>query len=184
MAGFWTRKRAKAALAVAEDTLTDAQIAANAGVSKQTLETWKKIPEFRARVEEHVRSFEEAIKAEGIANRQNRVAALNDRWDRMRQVIDARAVAHKGEAPGAGTGLLVKQYKQIGSGEFAEKVIEWKVDDGLLSELRAHEQQAAKELGQWTEKQDVTSSGKAISFTLRIDRGDDDDQGDDEANDL
>jgi hypothetical protein len=155
MAQFWNRKRERAALQVAEDALTDAAIAEQAGVSKQTLENWKLRPDFRARVQEHVAAFAEAVRAEGIANHKNRVAALNDRWRKMQTVIDARAEAHDGQAPGAGTGLLVRQEKQIGAGERAVHVVEWRVDDGLLSELRQHEKQAAQELGQWTDKSEV-----------------------------
>lgn len=189
MAGFWNRKTERAALQVADDVLTDAQIATEAGVTKRTLELWKQRPDFRARVDQHVKDFAAAIKGRGIAERLNRVDALNDRWRRMQRVIDERAAddasgtyeAQLGtgydvrretrRVPGWTTGLLVRTEKIIGTGPKAQKVVEFSVDTGLLSELRQHEKQAAQELGQWTEKSDLTSGGKELSFTLRIDRG-------------
>lgn len=154
MARFWTRKTEQAALLVAQDTQSDEGIAAACGVSKVTLEAWKKRPDFAARVQAHVAAFAEAIKGRGIAERQNRVDALNDRWRKMRAVIEERAAAHADEAPGVGTGLLVRQEKQLGAGRNAVRVVEFVVDTGLLNELRQHEKQAAQELGQWSEKRE------------------------------
>jgi len=57
------------------------------------------------------------------------------------------------DVPGGSTGLLVCQYQ--GKSENAV----YRVDPGLiglLAELRAHEKQAAEELGQWSEKHAVT----------------------------
>lgn len=154
MSGFqWNAKREEAALLVAEDRLTDDEIAKQAGVSRQALDGWKKRPEFAARVEEHLEAFRARVRRRGIAIAERRVEALQDRWERMRRVIDERAEEMEGECPGGGTGLLVRQYKAIGSGEYAEKVTEYQVDTGLLKEMRAHEQQAAQELGQWLDRQ-------------------------------
>ena len=83
-----------------------------------------------------------------IAQQVNRIAALNDRWQRGQRVIEERAVEMDGEVAGGGTGLLVRQYKQIGSGKDAETVMEYKVDGGLMAELRAIERAAAEELDQ------------------------------------
>jgi hypothetical protein len=55
------------------------------------------------------------------------------------------------DVPGGTTGLLVKDYK----GKDADQPV-YKVDTRLLAELRAHEKQAAEELGQWSEKQELT----------------------------
>jgi hypothetical protein len=159
MAKFWTRKRTQAALDVAEDVLTDEQIAARAGVKKWALEDWKRRPVFKARVDEHLRAFAEEIKRQGIANRQNRVDALNDRWRRLHQVIEARAADETMKGAGHETGLLVRTYK-AGKLKLEE---EYAVDTGLLSELRAHELQAAKELGQWSERAEVSGRDGARS---------------------
>jgi hypothetical protein len=63
------------------------------------------------------------------------------------------------EAPGGETGLLTKKLKVIGFGENAELVAEYSVDTGLLKELRAHEEQAARELGQWADKTEISGPG-------------------------
>jgi isopentenyldiphosphate isomerase len=101
-----------------------------------------------------------------IGERNARVLALQDRWSRMRRLMDARAhaaVEAKVTAPGADTGLLCRTYKAVAN----EKVEEWELDAALLKELRAHEQQAAQELGQWQEKSQVTQlwDGSLSSLT-------------------
>lgn len=49
--------------------------------------------------------------------------------------------------PGQDTGLLICEVTHTRAG----RVMRWGVDTGLLGEMRAVEQQAAKELGQWTD---------------------------------
>jgi Terminase small subunit len=92
-----------------------------------------------------------------ISSRNARVQALQNRWDLMRQVIAERSQfyakgvdAEDAAVPGGSTGLLVKDYK----GKEADKPV-YKVDTGLLAELRAHEKQAAEELEQWKTHIDV-----------------------------
>lgn len=148
----WTGRRERAALLVAEDALPDADIAAQVRLTEEGLRKWKRRPEFRERVAAIREQMRQAIVARGIAERQNRVDALNERWELMRQVIRARAEAGPVIVPGAKTGLLVKTVKAIGAGKDQYEVEEWAVDTGLLRELRAHEEQAAKELGQWVQK--------------------------------
>lgn len=100
------------------------------------------------------------VRAE-IRDRNARVEALQDRWDRMKRVIAERAEDPRmQDVPGGTTGLLVERCKKIGNGEDAELVSEYEVDTGLLKEMRAHEEQAAKELGQWVEKQEVSGGGE------------------------
>jgi hypothetical protein len=141
--------------------MSDEMIAARLGVTRQTLANWKRETAFQERVQEHLEAAREAIKAEGIASRINRVNALNDRWDRMRTVIAERAEDNAMQGvPGGKTGLLVHQTKAIGTGQNQTIIDEYAVDTGLLKELRAHEEQAAKELGQWTEKSE--SSGDVV----------------------
>lgn len=98
-----------------------------------------------------------------ISDRNARVKALQDRWDRLRRVIDERATSVEyADAPGGSTGLLAKDYK----GKDATQPI-YRVDTGLLAELRNHEKQAAQELGQWSEeKEPEGGDGKRFSGTL------------------
>ncbi len=169
---WWTGQREEAALLVAQDELSNEEIAARLRVSRQSLQTWKTTLEFAARVRELVTAMAEAVKGQGIAERQNRVAALNDRWEKLQGVIAARAKDME-SVPGGDTGLLVREVKlvkvylvmpepeggeatpeaeELASGRRAVQVAEYAVDVGLLKELREHEKQAAIELGQWEEK--------------------------------
>jgi phage terminase small subunit len=107
------------------------------------------------------------IESEGIANRTNRISALNRRQQLMEQVIRDRAEQYAKNAPGADTGLLVKQLRFSPGGNTIE---EWAVDTGLLRELRAHEEQAAKELGQWAEKRELLGAGGG-AIKVSSDRG-------------
>jgi hypothetical protein len=175
----WTAQRERAALLLAEDELSDEKIAEACGVKRVTLHRWKQHPEFAERIADHVQALEAEMLKFSIAKRRTRIAALEDRWERMQRIITERAVnedlgvyyhernAETQEvtavriAPGWTTGLLVRKE--------TKDTIEFKVDTGLLNELRAHEEQAAKELGQWTEKKDLTSGGEIIKAYVGID---------------
>jgi hypothetical protein len=165
----WTRKTERAALLVAQDDLADRAIGAACGVTERTIERWKQHPEFAARVQEHRDAWREAIKAKGIAERQNRVDALNDRWHRMRQVIEERAEdAATARVAGGSTGLIVRDVKGVGKGEDFQLIDIYSVDTGLLKELREHEKQAAQELGEWSEKREISGpGGDAIEVRAR-----------------
>jgi hypothetical protein len=144
--------RIKAAVLVAEDHLTDEEIAAEVGISKRQLEYWKAHPDFMARVDGHIKAADAEISRKGIARQMRRVQAQDDRWRRMRAVIDARGDdPDLAAAPGGDTGLLVRQQKALGGGDNFQVVEEFAVDTGLLRELRELEKQAAQELGQWTD---------------------------------
>src|ERR1017187_5622963 len=67
------------------------------------------------------------------------------------------------EVPGGTTGLLVKDYK----GKDADTLV-YKVDTGLLAELRNHEKQAAEELGQWSEKRKLPEDALQNEITIRF----------------
>ncbi len=174
--GFaWNTQRERAALLVADDQIPDEGIAAQVGVTRRQLARWKVHPDFQARVTEHVEAQREALKAEGIAARQNRVDALNDRWRRMQQVIEERAESPStAQVPGGSTGLIVHDVKGVGKGDDFQLIDLYSVDVGLLKELREHEKQAATEVGQWSEKRELTGSdGAPIVFTIAIDRRED-----------
>ncbi len=131
-------------------------------------------PHIKAAIDDHLA----AVRAEGIANKQNRVDALVVRHRLLEQIREERAAeyaameAERATNPaklsdidnlfgrrmipaGAGTGLIIRQLKQIGSGRDAQVVEEFGVDTALLREMRAHEQQVAQERGEWVEKKDA-----------------------------
>lgn len=165
-------RQERAAQLIAAGKQTDDAIANSLAIRRETLYRWRQTEDFRARVEALQAEMAAAVVSEGIALRTARVAALNDRWQRMQRVIAERADdPAMDDVPGGETGLLVHSYKMIGGGRDATTVDEYAVDVGLLKELRAHEEQAAKELGQWAEKQEVTGkNGEPLSqvFTFTI----------------
>lgn len=149
-----TALRERAAFLVAEDKLSDELIAAELGIGKRTLERWKQGADFKARVAQIIAEVGEQLKAKGLADREKRLAGLNDRHERMNEVIKQRADNLKGVSGGGNTGLLVRQVKGIGKGQDFQVVEEYAVDTGLLREMREHEKQAAIEVGDWTEKRE------------------------------
>ena len=157
----WTAKHDEAVMLVAEDKLTDTTIAAQLGISKRTLELWKREALFGERFDAAVAEIRAALLKRGIARVDRRLARLDKTWLDLQSVIEQRAAEMRGICPGGDTGLVVKREKP--GGEFT--ITEYAVDTGLLSELRALEMQAAKELGQWVERKasDVTSGGKRLA---------------------
>jgi|GEM_PF-6585379 len=122
----------------------------------RTLADWSRAHNWQTRLVEIAEQERQAVIARGIAEKQNRIDALNDRWLRMRRVIEERAEHHPNvipEAAGADTGLMVLTIRYLPNGT---RVEEWAVDTGVLKELREHEKQAAIEMGEWTEKREDT----------------------------
>lgn len=165
----WTTPREQAAQRVAEDRLTDDAIAVEVGVARRTLAAWKSVPEFQERVRDLVADYREAVRARGIAVVENRLGALQQRWELLEQVRRERAAEMGDEAPGGGTGLLVRKFKTLGSGAAAETVREYAVDTGMLREIRELEEQAARELQQRTSKTELTgAAGGPVQVGLRF----------------
>jgi predicted DNA-binding protein (UPF0251 family) len=183
----WNQKRLDAVRLVAEDALKDEVIAQQLGISRMQLHNWKRNPAFQVAVSEYIEAVRAAIRAEGIASKQNRIDAYNRRWNLMHAVIEARAEANRrrertleresGEvdedditfdsyaAAGVETGLMVHTVTYLKDGRREE----WAVDTALLSEMRATEKQAAQELEQWTDGKIDGHSGGAISaVTIQI----------------
>jgi hypothetical protein len=116
----WTRDRARgiACKLVAEDKFTDRVIAQQAGISKATLERWKHLPEFHARVLEHCARYRrlvaEATLQHALARHDERMRCLHEEWERILQLLDERArdpaVAN---APGGRTGLVLRRLKTL-----------------------------------------------------------------------
>jgi hypothetical protein len=105
-----------------------------------------------------------------IGNRDARLLALQDRYDRLRRVIEARASDLETlKVPGGDTGLVVFTVRVV-SGKDGKRIAvrEHAVDAALLRELRAIEQQAAQEMGQLAGVTDNTGNptGGAVRMVL------------------
>jgi len=141
---------------MADDHLSDEEIAERCGVVSRTIWRWRTQPAMQTRIAEHKRLQARAIAQQGIAVRKNRIDALNRRAGLLERVIAERSTARDMQKVAGGkTGLLVRQVK-------AKRVV-YEVDTGLLAELRAHEKQAAIETGQWEEKSIVTNEGAPVT---------------------
>lgn len=153
----WTQKHERAVELVVDGRKSDEEIAFELGIHRATLHRWKERPDFARRVDELRQKFRTEIEERGILERRNRLAALDDRWQRMKALIDARAADPQlQDVPGGATGLLVRSLRGLGRGDEFQIVEDVALDAALLKELREHEKQAAQELGQWTEKRELT----------------------------
>jgi hypothetical protein len=81
-----------------------------------------------------------------LATRENRLAAIQDRHDRMMRIVQERGEEMANEVAGGSSGFLVRDYK----GKGADRAT-YKFDAALAGELREHEKHIAIELGQWQE---------------------------------
>jgi hypothetical protein len=158
---YWTKARIACAQYVAEGELTLPQISARIGKSPKWIKECKTNPWFRERVAEIRKVLMDDALTYGLANQRLRLQVQTDRWERLRQVIEARAEALRGKAPGAETGLLTEQI--IASRDEFWTVYE--VDPVVLAELRKLEAQIAQELGQVAGKAsagDVNINGEQV----------------------
>lgn len=72
-----TKKQEDAARLVAEDGQTDQAIADSLGIHRDTLEKWKRRPEFAVRVQQHKENFKDRALSEGFADKRERLRVLN-----------------------------------------------------------------------------------------------------------
>lgn len=98
-------------------------------------------------IQDEIAAWRARVRQEGIAEIEYRIARLKDLEQRYWDLIDARADDLKDEAPGGDTGLIVRQYKQVGSGPDARLVTEYVADTASTKEIRAIYDDVAKEVG-------------------------------------
>lgn len=161
-------KKHKAAILLAEDDLSDREIAAKLKMSRSTLHEWKQESEFQQVMGDYHGSIvAEALKLP-IAKRTERVRVLNElhesyletkhlRGETYKLAADtpeeaARQIFGGGTVPWARTGMYVQQPKISASGK---TVVEWAFDSSLDSAIKSTQKQAAQELGQWEDKSSV-----------------------------
>lgn len=168
----------RAAVLCAEDELSDEQIAAEVGIGRATLNRWRELPEFAVEVERQKAAILSQALRLPIAKKHERLRVLNDLHQRQLALIRARSEQHP-DVPGADTGLIVGTLKQVkhiststddGTETWTEEHWEYQFDAALIREIRALEEQAAKETGDWTEQLSV--SGTAAIRLIGVDPGD------------
>jgi phage terminase small subunit len=85
-----------------------------------------------------------------ITSKQDRVRRYAEIQERLWQIVEERSAdPAMAKVPGGKSGFIVRQIKIIGTGANQRIVPEYVVDTGLAREIRAINQQAAEELGQW-----------------------------------
>lgn len=137
----WTKARERAALLLADDKLTDQQIADDIGVSRRCITKWKAHPEFEARRKKYVEDDRKRAEARrkrimesGFALIENRVELTNRLIEAQVQIIDERAarveMQDPKKIPGGRTGLITLQFRGMVDGK---PIIEQFADTGLVA---------------------------------------------------
>src|SRR5262245_20861312 len=83
----WNESKLQAVYLLAEDELTDEEIAGKVGVHRATLARWKECPDFLAKVKEAVAELGEVAQRYALGRRAYRIRCLNDRHRLLQQVI-------------------------------------------------------------------------------------------------
>lgn len=142
-------RKEEAARLLAEDDLTDEEIARRAGITRRQLTTWKQDPSFRQAVNEHVALIRDQILSRGYARVEKRVQLLDTNLRRLEAIVEAqRENPDVRGHPGADTGLIF--YKEIPTR--TGKAEEFFVHTALLAEERALLSDIAKHTGQWIDR--------------------------------
>ncbi|HEX5324381.1 MAG TPA: hypothetical protein VFW40_11385 [Capsulimonadaceae bacterium] len=152
----WKTKHERAAFLLAEGVMNAREIAETLRMGESTLHHWKSgrsvrrddFLEFPERVRTLRAELLAQVRAQGIAVLEQRVKRASDDWQRLQQIRRERAAkTGLGDVPGGSTGLLIRTVKSVGRGDAAQLIEEYEIDHALLSELRALENQVARELG-------------------------------------
>lgn len=164
-----TQIRDQAVILLAEGRLNYGEIAEKIGVDVSNLYRWRKNSQFAARVDAHRALLNEIALQRAITGKEYRIGGLADRHNKLLRVIESRAAAAEmKDIPGGDTGLLVRQIV-ASAGEVCG--YEYAVDTGTLKELRAIEEQVAKELGQIVTRSEITGKdGGPIRHEHSIER--------------
>jgi len=177
-------KKEYAAVLLADDSLSDRVIADRVGVSRQAIQRWKKTPDFIAMIQANIEELTAAMLPVAIANKRIRLEILQDLADGMQEVVRHRRERYAAEVTDAEsavnatrrffgdatpaesmTGYMVKQETLNNAGK---KTVNWALDTGLIRELRAVLDDAAKEVGHRVEKREDTQRIEISMMVKRI----------------
>jgi transposase-like protein len=152
------QRKEEAAQLVAEGRLEYSEIADKVGVDERTLLRWRRTANFIARVEAISDDFLKSSRKLAIARKEYRLGVLNRLHTKLERLMEQRAAdVSTAEAAGGDQGLIVRQYKVSGENQVTEYVF----DRAVLQEMRALQEQAAKELGEFVEKRELTGKDGA-----------------------
>ena len=167
----WSTNKETAAQLLAEDSLSIPQIAQQLGTSESTVDRWRKVPEFQARIKENIAAFRTKFLECGLARKESRLAALTDVYHRQQIIVTERgASAEMKSFAGGASGLIKVTWKQVGAGEERQLIPECRVDTALSRGIRSTLKQVAEELGQWANKSLPEISGTLSMAEIVQDR--------------
>lgn len=151
----WTRQTVKAATLLAENQLTQKQMAAEVGCSPRAITNWLSVPAFKAHVQKLVEETRKVLAQRYIATQDQRIASYIQDFERTDQIIKERAEAMK-HVPGGSSGLIARDFKAV-----KDEVVEvYEFDAALVRERRAIRKDVAEELGQLSQKHEFSFSGR------------------------
>jgi len=107
----------------------------------------------------------DVVVASNLRERDQRVQQLQSRHDRLNQIIRERAGDPEAQSvPGGSTGLMRRHLRSVGvkDGQMAS---DWEIDVGLLKAMAEIEKQIAQEIGQWSEKSQVSVMRSMADYT-------------------
>jgi hypothetical protein len=133
--------------------------------SHNTLQGWSKrygwaerAEEYDARIEEEKNAYAQEILETGLALTHERVKTLKELGELLLDQLH-----EKGEE-GVLHNLWLPDVKQIGGGEYAERVDIERYNSPLISDICRILDDLAKETGGRVQKQDITSGGEALDL--------------------
>ena len=167
-----SKKRELAAQMIADDELSNREIAEQLGVVERTIERWCKNQEFKERVAEIAKAYADRVLNKGIARKEKRLEILKNLQSKLEQVISERAADPElASIPGGKTGLVTKQLKGIGKGGDFQVVEVYEVDTATLKEIRAILEQVAEGVGQKVTKHEHTGpDGDPIAVRVKLEQ--------------
>jgi hypothetical protein len=138
-------------------------IARRFGVSDISVQLFKR--RYAMEISQALFALETRIQDLAIADKAKRIAAKDQRWQLLEYVRKEKAAGRSG----LDSGLVNKTYRIIGSGEDAQMVEEYRIDDALLRGMEAAEHSAAEELGHLPKQGDVYAfQGENQQFNVNL----------------
>ncbi len=149
-ARHFTGPQEKAALLIAQGSFSFQQVAESCHVDRRTLNRWRQSPEFQALIAEYRTRLAQSSNRYPITDKAHRLAAVNERWLRLKRVIDERGASPEyRRAPGGRTGFLRMERRVLPFTGGPLVTVDFPTDGALIRESLAHHAQVARELGQW-----------------------------------
>jgi hypothetical protein len=151
--------------------ITDAEIARRVGVHRSAVGFFRR--RHAASIAPAIAEIERRIEDAAIADKVRRILDADADYQKLGQVIEARASDTRYDEPGYQTGVMVHTLKQIGTGKNAELVDEYKVDTAVIAERRALRREVAEALDALPRGTDKTAIqvNVGVAVSLRWDDG-------------